>query len=417
MNTPPSPTHRAAKAIAFASWIAACMIAATILNGQQPLPATEKDQRSFSKSAASIGRHIFTDTDLSHPHGQGCISCHNPRSAFADPRAVSPGTVLGREGTRNAPTLMYAALISPLAYEEAFNEFGQEVHAWEGGLFLDGRARDQFEQVREPFFNPDEMNIPNSTVLAKRLRNSTYADEFRRWIGEEAWTDDEQLNYYAYRALGEFLKEPFFRPFDARIDDFLGGDESALNEAEKRGLELFKTTGKCVDCHLLTTKTWPQPLLSDFGYDNLGAPSRGAKDPGLGKVTETPSELGQFRAPTLRNITLTAPYLHNGSIATLQDLMEFYNKRDLEPERWGPTDFPETVNHKDLGNLGLTDQQVSDLVALMEAFTDRSLLTKEVQKDNAFPETPPGVPGTESMKPHFPMWTHRLQPTFKKNPE
>ena len=105
------------------------------------------------------------------------------------------------------------------------------------------------------------------------------------------------------------------------------------------------------------------------------------------------------------------------AIATLQDLMEFYNKRDLEPERWGTTDFPETVNHKDLGNLGLTDQQVADLVALMEAFTDRSLLTKEVREHNAFPETPPGVPSTESMEPHFPMWTHRLQPTYKSNPE
>jgi cytochrome c peroxidase len=210
--------------------------------------------------------------------------------------------------------------------------------------------------------------------------------------------------------LVEFLKEPLFRPFDARIDDFLGGDEQALSEAEKRGLIVFKEAGKCEECHFLFAQTWSKPLLSDFGFDNLGVPSREVKDPGLGGRTKNADEIGQFRAPSLRNVALTAPYMHNGSIATLREVMEFYNKRDLEPDRWGPTDYPDTVNHDNMGNLELTEQQVDDLTALMHAFTDRSLLN---MKDGAlFPDVPDGVPTTKEKKLYFPDWTHRLHPAF-----
>jgi hypothetical protein len=90
--------------------------------------------------------------------------------------------------------------------------------------------------------------------------------------------------------------------------------------------------------------------------------------------------------------------------------MEFYNKRDLEPDRWGPTDYPATVNHDDMGDLKLTDQQVSDLVALMEAFTDRSLL--QMKEGDVFPAAPEGVPSTEEKRLYFPDWTHRLHPAF-----
>lgn len=359
--------------------------------------------------AATIGRQIFLDTGLSEPVGQACITCHHPNSAFADPRAVSPGAVSGRIGNRNAPTLMYAALIPAMVLEDVYDEKGEGSFVWEGGLFHDGRARDQFEQVQQPFFEANEMNLPDPSALAARLRQSKYAGEMKQWVGESRWDDDQQLNFHAYRALVEFLKEPMFRPFDARIDDFLGGDEKALNASERRGLEVFKSTGKCAECHLLGTGTWPQPLLSDYGYDNVGAPSRGKKDPGLGGHTGRAGELGQFRAPTLRNIALTAPYMHNGSIKTLQEVMEFYNKRDLEPERWGPTDYPETVNHDDMGNLKLSDQEVTDLVALMAAFTDRSLL-KMIAAGESFPAAPPGVPSTASREIFFPDWRYRPDP-------
>lgn len=305
---------------------------------------------------------------------------------------------------------MYAALIPGIVYEDILTKSGEEIAAWEGGLFLDGRARDLFEQAQQPFLNPNEMNLPNESALAGRLRGSGYAREFRRWVGDAIWQDDRKLTYHAYRALVAFLREPMFRPFDARIDDFLGGNTNALSAAEKRGLKVFREDGRCADCHFLEPHTWPQPLLSDFGYDNLGAPARGPKDPGLGAITGNPDELGQFKAPTLRNIELTAPYLHNGSIKTLREVMEFYNKRDLEPQRWGKTDYPQTVNREDLGNLNLTDQQIDDLLALMSAFTDRTLL--RMKPGQSFPAAPSGAPSSKKLRLRFPGWTHRLHPAF-----
>ena len=375
-----------------------------------PLAKAKETEGKAATTAAEIGKQIFLDTTLSNPPGQGCVSCHQASAAFADPRPVSPGAVTGRQGKRNSPSIMYAALIPGRAYEDVFTKDGEEIYAWEGGLFHDGRARDLFDQVQQPFFDRAEMNLADRHALASKLRSATYATDFKSWIGEEAWHDDQKLTYHAFRALVEFLKEPMFRPFDARIDDFLAGQRDALTDAEKRGLRVFREEGKCADCHFLTPTNWEKTLLSDFGYDNLGVPSRGEKDPGLGMLTKDSDELGQFRAPSLRNIALTAPYMHNGSIATLRDVVEFYNKRDEEKKRWGPTDYPQTVNHDDMGKLGLTDQQVSDLVALMHAFTDRSLL--KMQPDDFFPPTPKDVPSTQEKRFFFPDWTHRLDPSF-----
>lgn len=371
--------------------------------------SVEADGMTGDRVAAKIGQKIFMDSGLSRPVGQACVSCHSPSAAFADPRPVSPGAVKGRKGKRNAPSLMYAALIPGFAYEDVFTKDGTEIYAYEGGLFHDGRARDLFEQVQQPFFDRDEMNLPDTAELAARLRRSAYASEFEQWIGSQRWNDDSQLTYHAFRALVEFLKEPMFRPFDARIDDYLAGVSDALTDAERRGLEVFRGAGKCADCHFLEPTSWTPALLSDFGYDNLGVPSRGEKDPGLGARIGAEG-LGQFRSPSLRNVELTAPYMHNGSIATLQEVMEFYNKRDLEAKRWGPTDYPETVNREDMGKLNLTDQQVKDLVALMSAFTDRSVA--EFKPDQLFPKPPKGIPSTASKRLYFPDWTHRLHPAF-----
>ena len=382
------------------------LIPAIALSAAQSIGADE------STLPAEIGKQIFLDTSLSRPQGQACVSCHQPSAAFADSRPVSPGAVGGKEGNRNAPSLMYAALIPGFAYEDLLTPEGTEIFVWDGGLFHDGRAQDLFEQVQQPFLAANEMNLPDESELVARLRKASYASAFRGWVGKDVWLDDSRLAYYAYTALIEFLREPMFRPFDARIDDYLAGEKAALTESEKRGLDVFRGAGKCADCHFLEPVSWMGPLLSDFGYDNLGAPSRGPKDPGLGGHTGEASELGQFRAPSLRNVALTAPYFHNGSIETLKEVMEFYNKRDLEPDRWGPTDYPETVNHDDMGDLGLTDQQVEDLTALMNAFTDRTLL--QMREGDQFPATLPETPTTEEKRLFFPGWTHRLHPAFTR---
>ncbi len=341
---------------------------------------------------ATLGKKIFFDTSLSNPPGQGCISCHSPQAAFSDPRRVSPGAVEGRMGRRNAPSLMYAALIPPQRLEDTYDENGELEYIVEGGLFLDGRAHDLLDQVRHPFFDRNDMNIADAAELAGKLRKADYGEEFKK-------LDDGKGNEQAFEALVAFLREPVFRPFNARIDEYWAGNKDALTLSERRGLDVFQTSGGCATCHLTGAASWLEPLLTDSGFDNLGAPSVGAIDPGLGAVTAKKGELGQFKVPSLRNVALTAPYLHNGTIGTLKEVMEFYNKRDLEPERWGVTDYPETVNHEDMGDLGLTDQEVDDLVALMEAFTDRNLL--ELKEGEVLPKVPAGVPSTEERKAFF----------------
>tara|TARA_B110000037_G_scaffold222520_1_gene297782 strand:+ start:7761 stop:8288 length:528 start_codon:yes stop_codon:yes gene_type:complete len=150
--------------------------------------------RADEPPVASLGRKIFMDTSLSEPKGQACISCHRPEAAFADARAVSPGAVKGREGRRNAPSLMYSALIPALQFEDTYDEDGELEYILEGGLFLDGRAQNQFEQVRMPFFDPNEMNLADDAALAGKLRKSEYAGEMKTLVGEERWQDDAMLN-------------------------------------------------------------------------------------------------------------------------------------------------------------------------------------------------------------------------------
>jgi cytochrome c peroxidase len=372
-------------------------------------PAAEADAQRDQAALAAVGRELFSDESLSNPRGLSCMGCHQPEAAFSDARRVSPGAVPGRQGTRNAPSLMYAALIPNFDQEDLLDDEGNQEWVWQGGMFHDGSARTLHEQVKRPLFNPDEMNLAGESELAARLRQSAYAGRLKGDLTDDDWADDAKVAHRAYRALVEFLKEPMFRPFDARIDAFLAGDESALNEQEARGLEVFKNQGKCADCHFLHATSWPRPLLSDFGYDNLGVPSRGQPDPGLGGHTRADHEIGQFRAPGLRNIALTAPYFHNGSVATLREVMEFYNRRDVEPERWGATDYPETVNRDDLGDLKLTDQQIEDLTALMDAFTDRTLLRMR-ERHELFPEAPPGTPNSWEMRAWFPDWNHAAPP-------
>ena len=390
--------------------LAGFMLAVGVAMGAGSDGDAGKDQAAL----ALIGRSVFLDTRLSNPPGQGCVSCHSPESAFADPRPVSPGAVEGRVGQRNTPSLMYAALIPNFEQEDLLQPDGQQIWVWQGGMFQDGSARTLDEQVRKPFFNPAEMNLGSAEELAAKLRTTSYAGSLREGMSDIEWTDDDKLTRKAYRALVEFLKEPIFRPFDSRLDEHLAGKAEALTVQEKRGLEVFRNKGKCADCHLLSSTVWPKPLLSDYGYDNLGIPSRGEKDAGLGGYTGVAGEIGQFRAPSLRNVALTAPYFHNGSIATLREVVEFYNRRDLEPQRWGATDYPATVNHSDLGNLGLSASEVDDLVALMEAFTDRSLM-KMRQPDEPFPQAPAGTPDSWTMRAYFPDWNHAA-PALPPNP-
>ncbi|MEC7409631.1 MAG: cytochrome c peroxidase, partial [Planctomycetota bacterium] len=357
------------------------------------------------------GKQVFLDKSLSEPRGQACANCHQPEYAFADPRTVSPGAVSERAGTRNAPSLLYAALIPSFAYEDFLTPEGAEVYAHEGGLFWDGRARDLFEQVQQPFFNHKEMNLSSESELAHRLRRSSYSQKLKELVGARDWADDGLVTYHAYLCLVELLRSPVFRPFNSKFDAYRRGDQAILNEQELRGMKVYIEKGKCDDCHPLSATNWDPPLLSDFGFDNLGVPSSGKPDLGLGKHTGNPEEIGKFRSPSLRNVALTAPYMHNGSLKTLKEVVEFYNLRDTPHGRWKTTDFPNTVNRTDLGNLQLSQKEMDDLIAFLHCFTDRHLNTNASHESlNIDPEH---AESNHAQSLLFPGWTHRLHRGFK----
>ena len=249
------------------------------------------------------------------------------------------------------------------------------------------------DQAKGPFLNPVEMAMPNGAAVAQKVEESSYAPLMREVYGEDVFDDlNESYNKIA-DAIAAFESTKTFHPFDSKYDLFLKG-EVELSKKEMRGLALFKGKAKCAECHTADlAEDGSHPLFTDFTYDNLGVPANienpfydidskfnhdGAnfKDEGLGaflKKVGNPSttytkENGKFRVPTLRNIAITAPYMHNGVFKDLCEVVEFYNTRDVED--WDAPEEERNVDKGELGDLGLTKQDVNDIVAFLKTLTD-----------------------------------------------
>ena len=329
----------------------------------------------------SLGHKIFFDTNLSNPPGQACSSCHDPKTAFSDPildLPVSRGAVEGKTGTINAPTVMYTAFIP------AFH-FNPEESLFVGGEFLDGRESTLEAQAKKPFLNPDEMNNPDKASVIEKIRDASYADEFKLVFGQDALDDVDKAYDYVAAALASFERSALLSPFTSKYDYYLAGAVK-LSEQEERGLQLFEAEnkGNCAACHPSRPVDGKPPLFTDFTYDNLGVPSnqkilkiKGAEfvDIGLGKTVkdnpnaEAGADNGKFKVSSLRNIAKTAPYMHNGVFTSLKEVVDFYNTRDTDG-KWAKPEIAATMNTEELGNLGLTDQEVDDIVAFMRTLSD-----------------------------------------------
>ena len=213
--------------------------------------------------------------------------------------------------------------------------------------FWDGRAADLEDQVHGPLMNPLEMGMPSDAEVAARVRAITgYPPLFRRAFG------DERIEF---RRIAEALAayERTVVSGDSPYDRYLAGDATALSDAQQRGLAVFLGRGRCSTCHVGFNFT-------DESYRNLGV-GAGQPEPDLGRyvVTKRDEDRGAFKTPTLRNVALTAPYMHDGSEATLLDVVEFYD-RGGNPNAW---------LSKDMQPLSLSAQEKRDLVAFMEALT------------------------------------------------
>ena len=261
--------------------------------------------------------------------------------------------------------------------------YDEKEETYVGGLFWDGRVNSLEEQAGQPFINPLEMGNKDGRMVTEKVRRATYYPDFVRVYGEIA--SDDSLYAKILDALATYERSAEVNPFTSKYDAYLEG-KCRLSEQEMEGLDLFKEKGLCAECHILENdERAGRVLFTDHTYDNLGIPSnpdnpffrvpapyntagRDTMDLGLGAFLHDSTEFGKFRVPTLRNITLTAPYGHNGYFKTLEEIVHFYNVRDVE--EYPAPEYAETVNRDELGNLGLTPEEEAAIVLFMHTLTD-----------------------------------------------
>ena len=354
-----------------------------------------------------LGKKLFFDPNLSTPPGQSCAACHAPETGFTGPTsainagiAVYPGAIHNRFGNRKPPTAAYGGDSPLLNYDEA-----EEV--WIGGMFWDGRATGWTlgdplaEQAQGPFLNNLEQNMPHVKQVIRRVAKSNYAGLF-----EEVWgpgsLDDKKDVAGTYeriaRSIAAYERSSEVNPFSSKYDFYLKG-EATLTPQEASGLALFEGKAMCSACHISQPGLdGKPPLFTDFTYDNLGIPknpknpfysapksvNRDGKnwvDPGLGGFLQSflsnyESELGKHKVPTLRNVDLrptpdfVKAYGHNGYFKSLEEIVHFYNTRDVPGAGWPAPEVPQNVNTDELGNLDLTADEEAAIVAFMKTLSD-----------------------------------------------
>lgn len=380
-----------------------CLAAALLLGFMICLPSasaaplTDKEQ---------LGKLLFADKTLSSPNGLACQSCHEPAFGFADPDQnvpTSAGIMPNRFGNRNAPTNTYRA---------AAPDFGPDPlipGGFRGGMFLDGRAKNLFEQAQGPFVNPLEMHQPNHKLVVQNVQKAQYASLFQKVYGKDIFKNQnyEQAYLDIADAITAFEKSPEMNKFNSKLDLFVAG-QVQLTDQELRGFKLFTDPTKtpCAICHTFPNIDALGNLISndkapftDERYFNIGVPKNPDNpfytiiDPlnpdgenfvdfGLGgnlkKIGQPDTvygpQLGAFKVPTLRNIAKTAPYMHNGAFKNLKEVVHFYNTRDVtgvvaEVDN-GNVVGRDFLPFFGIGHLGLTDSEENDLVAFLGTLTD-----------------------------------------------
>lgn len=336
--------------------------------GLPPVPVPEDNPITAEK--VKLGDKLFNDTRFSTTGDVSCATCHKPEAAFTDsPLRVSEG-IHKLTGTRNAPTVVNSAYFDL--------------------LFWDGREPDLEGQAGQPFLNPVEMGLPSHEPILEIVRSDEqYQKMFQQVFGKSGKqiTMEEVL-----KAIAAF--ERTVVSGDSPFDRFqFGGDKDALTAAEIRGLEVFLNQGRCVSCHTIN-QTFA--LFTDNKFHNLNIgferiredvkeladafseakrkgtdvdvavlTNQNTSELGRFAVTDQWSDMGGFKTSTLRNIEVTAPYMHDGSLETLEDVVDFYNNGGRVKETDPINDF----QSGGIKPLNLSNRQKKDLVAFMKALT------------------------------------------------
>ena len=281
----------AAGGLAVAAFVAG-MLPASAASPQLGLdlyrPYPQDNQPTPAK--AELGRLLFHERRLSRDGSMSCATCHDPARAFTDVRVTARG-IDGLRGSRNVPAILNAA--------------------WGTAFFWDGRASTLEQQVLLPMFNPRELAASPAQVVAV-AESESYRARFVDAFGAEPGLVD------VARALASYLRT--IVASDSPFDRYMAGESQALGEAAIRGLALFRGKARCSACHA-------GPTFTDNGFHNTGIAWRTGvlADEGRALVTRAAADRGAFKTPTLREVTRTAPYMHDGSVATLPEVIEYYN--------------------------------------------------------------------------------------------
>lgn len=314
-------------------------------NAFDPNAFTPGKEYAYSEEKAALGHQLFNDRILSNNNNRSCATCHIPEKAFTDglAKAIS---LENSELARNTPSLNYAG--------------------YQHGQFWDMRKDDLEGQSSDVISNKEEMHGDLNVILARINQDKKYQSAFKN-IYHSQKTEVWQLQ----NVLASYIRS--LAKFNSDFDEYMRGNKSAMTENQKRGFNLFVGKAQCAICHFLPlfNGTVP-PNFKKTEQEVLGAAVNGENktfdhDQGRGKFHETVSSLQHsFKTPTLRNISKTAPYMHNGGYKTLKEVMNFYNKG-------GGKGFGFKVDNQTLSDapLQLTDQEINDIIEFMKALDDK----------------------------------------------
>ena len=292
----------------------------------------------MTKERVELGKMLYFDPRLSADGTVSCATCHDPQKGFTDQLSFSKG-IRGQTGTRNAPTVV----------NSTFNAF----------QFWDGRAMTLEDQAKGPIANPVEMGNTHEGAVQNIANIAGYKKYFEGAYGDSTVTIDRIAQAIATFERTVLSGNSAWDKFTQNVDP------SALSESAKRGLQLFEGKARCTQCHVGFN-------LSDSLFHNLGV-SMSKENPDLGRyeITKQEADKGAFKTPILRDLLKTAPYMHDGSMKTLEEVIELYNKGG-EPNPW---------LDKRMQALSLTDQEKQDLVDFMKSL-----------EGDWQPEPPPQLP-------------------------
>ena len=336
--------------------------------GLPPLPVAHDNPQTPEKIV--LGEKLFNDSSFSKTGEVSCATCHDPKKAFTDSPLKTSEGIEKQTGTRNAPTVINALYF--------------------GTQFWDGRSPDLEDQALHPFINPIEHGLKDHQPILDIVRTDPdYVAAFKAVFGK---TGDEITMKEVTQAIAAFERTVVAgnSPFDRW---YFGGESGAINVAQKRGFDLFVNEGRCVSCHVVEQT---QALFTDNRFHNIGVgindiqndipklageflhakatlsevdvkvlSDKKTSELGRFAVNREFDDLGSFKTPTLRNIAVTAPYMHDGSLATLRDVVVHYNNGGVTTEGDPVNDFLAGG----IKPLNLTDQEIDDIVSFMEALT------------------------------------------------